>query len=414
MLSVATFVVWYDVGSFSQAFTNLIAVLIIACPCALGLATPTAIMVGTGRGAEHGILIKDAQSLEIANHIKIAVFDKTGTLTRGEPKVTDIDFNVGINAMNLTKEKIESVIVSLEKNSEHPLSRAIVDFIRPRLARRGLTRHSPQGEVLQNFRAVEGFGVSGMVDKLSVFIGSKKLMEKEGIMRCSELDKKAAQWMDDGKTLAYVAIDKKNVALVAIADTLKDEAREMVTQLRRMYVDVWMITGDNEATAKAIAKQAGITNVLAGVLPDQKAEAIKRFKNQDLRFKNENPKSEHPTVAFFGDGINDAPALAAADVGIAMGTGTDVAIESAGVTLLNKDLRSVVTAIKLSRSTLAIIKQNLFWAFGYNVILIPVAMGVLYPVTGWLLNPALAAFAMAASSISVVSNSLRLKGTKIL
>ncbi|MBI5620754.1 heavy metal translocating P-type ATPase, partial [Candidatus Gottesmanbacteria bacterium] len=363
-------------------------VLIIACPCALGLATPTAIMVGMGRGAEHGILVKDAQALEIAHKTNVAVFDKTGTLTRGEPKVTDaifLDDNV------FTKE----AIAALEKLSEHPLSKAIVSFIRPPLA-------GSQEVVLQNFQAIEGFGVKGIVNELPVLIGNKKLMEKEGVTSSSELDKKAQDWMNEGKTLAFVAISKKNVSLIAIADTIKTESKEMVDGLKRMGVTVWMITGDNEATARAIARQAGIENVMAGVLPQEKAEKIKELKND-----------KKSVVAFAGDGINDAPALAAADVGIAMGTGTDVAIESAGITLLNKDLRSVVTALNLSRATLAIIKQNLFWAFGYNVILIPVAMGVLFPITGWLLNPALAAFAMAASSISVVGNSLRLKGVII-
>ena len=390
MLAVATFIIWFDFGSFSQAFTNMIAVLIIACPCALGLATPTAIMVGTGKGAEHGILIKDAESLEIAHKIKTIVFDKTGTLTKGEPKVTDIDFNVGFAKMGLTKEKIETAIASLEKNSEHPLSKAMVSYF-----------GNASALTVKNFKAIEGFGVSGIVAGLPVVIGNKKLMEKEKVMRCGQLDKKAEQWMEEGKTLAYVAIDKKHVALLALADTLKNEAKETVDQLKKMHIDVWMITGDNEKTAQAIAHQAGIDNILANVLPAEKEAKLKEL------------KSRKSPIAFAGDGINDAPALAAADVGIAMGTGTDVAIESAGITLLNKNLYSVVSAITLSKSTLAIIKENLFWAFGYNVILIPVAMGVLYPITGWLLNPALAAFAMAASSISVVSNSLRLKRIKI-
>lgn len=402
MLSVATFVVWFDTGTFSQAFTNMIAVLIIACPCALGLATPTAIMVGTGKGAEHGILIKDAESLEIAHKIKTIIFDKTGTLTRGEPKVTDIDFNEGIKAMGLTKNQIGELVASLENNSEHPLSKAIVHYFEK--ARR---------LNVQDFLAVEGFGVKGKISLrsdpanqgptfLHVLIGNKALMENEKVMRCAELDKKAEQWMNVGKTLAYVAIDKKHVALLAIADTIKAEAKETVSILKKIGIAVWMITGDNERTAKAIAAQTGIDNVLASVLPKDKEAKIHEFKKEDGH-----------TVAFVGDGINDAPALAAADVGIAMGTGTDVAIESAGITLLNKDLRMVVSAIKLSKATLSIIKQNLFWAFGYNVILIPVAMGILFPFAGLLLNPALAAFAMAASSISVVGNSLRLKGVHI-
>ncbi len=384
MLAVATFVIWYDAGSFAQAFTNMIAVLIIACPCALGLATPTAIMVGMGKGAEHGILIKDAEALEIAHKTKIAVFDKTGTLTRGEPKVTDTIF---LDDTMLVKE----AIAALEKNSEHPLSKAIVDHFN------GL-RDLP----VKDFSAIEGFGVKGTVSGLSILIGNNKLMNNERVTSSLMLDKKAEAWMNDGKTLAYVAVDGKNVAAIAIADTIKEEAKEMVTSLKKMGVAVWMITGDNEATAAAIAKQAGIENVLAGVLPQEKANKIYKLK-----------KDKNSIIAFSGDGINDAPALAAADVGIAMGTGTDVAIESAGITLLNRDLRSVVSAIKLSKATLAIIKQNLFWAFGYNVILIPVAMGALYPIMGWLLNPALAAFAMAASSISVVSNSLRLKGVRV-
>lgn len=402
MLAVLTFVVWFDMGTFSQAFTNMIAVLIIACPCALGLATPTAIMVGTGRGAEHGILIKDAQALEIAHKVKTMIFDKTGTLTRGEPKVTNFAIMENIEGVaknlkwNVPKgtslvEFIKQIIAGLEKNSEHPLSQAVLSYL-PEVETRPAT----------NFSAVSGFGLKGEVAGLGVIIGNKKLMEKEKVIRCAELDKKAQGWMAEGKTLAYVAVDKKHVALFAIADTLKSEAKEMVDKLKRMKINIWMITGDNEVTAKAIAKEAGISNVLASVLPQDKADKIKQFKQQ-----------ENGVVAFAGDGINDAPALAAADVGVAMGTGTDVAIESAGITLLNKDLRSIVAAIRLSRVTLTVIKENLFWAFGYNVILIPVAMGVLYPFTGWLLNPALAAFAMAASSVSVVGNSLRLKGASL-
>lgn len=391
MISVATFIIWFDFGTFSQAFTNMIAVLIIACPCALGLATPTAIMVGTGRGAEHGILVKDAEALEIAHRVKTMIFDKTGTLTRGEPKVTDVDFNEGIKQMGLTKDTVGSLIASLEKNSEHPLSKAIVDYFK-----------KTKEVGIKDFAAIEGFGVKGTINAYSVLVGNKALMEKERVMRCSELDKKAEVWMNNGKTLAYVAVDKKHVALLAIADTIKAEARETVGMLKKLGITVWMITGDNERTAQAIAKQAGIDKVLAGVLPAQKEKKIRELKHK-----------EGHTVAFVGDGINDAPALAASDVGIAMGTGTDIAIESAGITLLNNDLRMVVSALKLSRATLSIIKQNLFWAFGYNVILIPVAMGILYPITGWLLNPALAAFAMAASSISVVGNSLRLKGVHV-
>lgn len=398
MLSVATFMLWYNAGTFGQAFTNMIAVLIIACPCALGLATPTAIMVGTGKGAEHGILIKDAEALEIAHNVKTMVFDKTGTLTRGKPKVTDFSIMDNIKGVSKTlkwkipqelsiDEFVRQAIISLEKNSEHPLSQAIASYMT-------VKTDLPAS----NFSAIEGFGVKGNIAGLPMLIGNKKLLEKNHIIRCAELDKKAERFMAEGKTLAYVAMDKKNVALIAIADTLKEEAKETVNMLTKMHIEVFMITGDNESTANAIAKLAGITHIFANVLPQEKALKIQELK-----------KIKNNVVAFAGDGINDAPALASADVGIAMGTGTDVAIESAGITLLNKDLRSIVSAIRLSKQALSVIQQNLFWAFGYNIILIPVAMGVLYPVTGWLLNPAIAAFAMAASSISVVSNSLRLK-----
>ena len=413
MLATATFVIWYDTGNFSQAFTNMIAVLIIACPCALGLATPTAIMVGIGRGAEKGILVKDAESLEIAHKTKVAIFDKTGTLTRGEPKVTDFALMDNLSQVtshlkwqlppDTTYEQfIKQAIVSLEKISEHPLSRAIVSNL------------SDVGDLkVTDFRAIEGFGLTGKINDLTVLIGNKKLMEQEKVMRCSELDKQADEWANQGKTLAYVAIGKKHVALLAISDTLKTEAQETVKELQHMDIAVWMITGDNEQTARSIAKQAGIDNVLAQVLPQDKAAKVTELKQNNSPLPSLIKRGLGGVIAFVGDGINDAPALASADVGVAMGTGSDVAIESSSITLLNKDLRSVVSALRLSRAVMAVIKQNLVWAFGYNVVLIPVAMGVLYPFTGWLLNPALAAFAMAASSISVVTNSLRLKTIRI-
>ncbi len=365
ILAVATFVIWFDVSSFAAAFTNMIAVLIIACPCALGLATPTAIMVGTGRGAEHGILIKDAESLEIANKIKVAVFDKTGTLTVGKPVVTDV-----------SSPSVLTVAAALEKGSEHSLAAAILQ--------------KAQGmkiPTVTQFKAIPGQGISGIVNGKKYFFGKPQ-------KQYQNLEKQ-------GKTVMELTSGNNTFGVIAVADTMKQDAKQMVRDLTSMHIKVWMVTGDNERTAQAIAEQAGITNVMAGVLPDQKEQKIRELKKNNR------------VVAFAGDGINDAPALAAADVGIAMGTGTDVAIESAGITLLNKNLTSVVSAIKLSKSTLSIIRQNLFWAFGYNVVLIPVAMGVLYPITGWLLNPAIAAFAMAASSISVVTNSLRLKGVKI-
>lgn len=364
IIAIATFIGWFDFGSFTQAFSNMIAVLVIACPCAMGLATPTAIMVGTGRGAGLGILIKDATSLETANKIQTIVFDKTGTLTQGKPIVTDY-----------SSHEVLTLAASLEKGSEHSLASAILA--------------KTNGEKLlkiTDFKAISGQGITGVINKKNYFFGKPKkhyeLLEKQGktVMELSSgLPAQA------GKTL---------LGYVAIADTLKPEVKETMEQLKKRHIEVWMVTGDNERTAQAIAKQAGITHVLAGVLPEEKAEKIKQLKRNN------------EVIAFIGDGINDAPALAAADVGIAMGTGTDVAIESAGITLLNKKLTSVISAIKLSHATVSVIKQNLFWAFGYNVILIPAAM------FGFL-NPAFAALAMAASSVSVVTNSLRLKNTPI-
>jgi len=386
MLAVATFVLWFDIGTFAQAFTNMIAVLIIACPCALGLATPTAIMVGTGRGAEHGILIKDAESLEIANKIKVIVFDKTGTLTNGKPTVTDIETVVpGLTrdprgSRHVSRDDILSIAASLEKGSEHSLAAAIL----AKAAGQKLLH-------VTGFKAIPGVGISGTINKKHYTFGKPK--------------KSYHNLENQGKTVMELTQGSKTLGIIAVADTLKDQAKDMVSTLSRMGIAVWMVTGDNPRTAAAIAGQAGITNVLAGVLPDQKADKIKSLRSPgSLR---------PPIISFVGDGINDAPALASADVGIAMGTGTDVAIESAGITLLNTNLMSVVSAIKLSRASLSVIKQNLFWAFGYNVILIPVAMGVLYPIMGIFLNPAIAAFAMAASSISVVGNSLRLKTARI-
>lgn len=367
MVAVVVFVVWYVLGFPLLAFINMVAVLIIACPCAMGLATPTAIMVGTGKGAEKGILIKDASALETAHKIKTIIFDKTGTLTIGKPSVTDV-----------SDPAILPIVASLEQGSEHALAESIVGYAKEK---------GVKFLKVTEFSAHPGAGIEGTVAGKTYFFGNKGIK--------SETVKKLES---EGKTVMVLMSGNKNLGYVAVADTIKQGVREVVGSLEREGVSVWMITGDNERTAKAIADQAGIKHILAGVLPHQKADKVREL--------GEN-------VAFVGDGINDAPALAASSVGIAMGTGTDVAIESAGVTLLNKDIRSVLTAINLSRKTLSVIKQNLFWAFGYNVVLIPVAAGILYPINGWLLNPALAAFAMAASSISVVGNSLRLKGVRI-
>lgn len=359
ILAIITFVAWYIAGFPINAFTSLVAVLIIACPCAMGLATPTAIIVGTGRGAERGILIKDAQSLETAHKIKTIIFDKTGTLTKGKPVVTDFSDN-----------RLLSIAASLERGSEHSLAEAILQKAKTlKLELKKVT----------DFKSIAGKGIEGKVGGVKYFLG-----KPEG--RNSEVEKLEKE----GKTVVVLRSNGKDLGIIAIADTLKEGVKEVVSSLYEKGIDVWMVTGDNENAAKFIAKQIGIKNVLAGVLPDQKAKKVQEFKN----------------VAFVGDGVNDAPALASADVGIAMGTGTDVAIESAGITLLNEDIKSVLTAITLSKRTMSIIKQNLFWAFGYNVVLIPVAA------LGYL-NPMLGAFAMSASSISVVLNSLRLKKSKI-
>ena len=363
MVAVATFVGWYIFGLPSVAFVSLVAVLIIACPCAMGLATPTAIMVGTGKGAEHGILIKDASSLETAHKINTIIFDKTGTLTLGEPVVT-----------NVSDTKILPIVGALELGSEHSLGEAIIFYVKSK----GIKLPSAQ-----NFKAIIGKGIEGEINGKQYFFG--KIEEKN-----NEIEKLE----EDGKTVMGLTLDRKFLGYIAVADKLKDGVKEVIEKLNSKNIETWMVTGDNERTASAIAAQAGIKNVMAEVLPDQKAGKVTEL------------QSDKGTIAFVGDGVNDAPALAAADIGIAMGTGTDVAMESAGITLLNKDFSSILSAINLSRGTMSIIKQNLFWAFGYNVILIPAAaLG--------LLNPMLASFAMAASSISVVLNSLRLNKIRI-
>lgn len=382
MLALATFVVWYDVGpqpAFLFAILNTVAVLIIACPCAMGLATPTAIMVGTGKGAEHGILIKDAESLETAHKITTVVFDKTGTLTKGKPEVTDV---VGDKP-----DEVLQVAASIEEGSEHSLAESIVAEAKKRNLNRSL---------VSKFKAIPGHGVEGVIENKRIVLGNRRLMTKENIT-IQEKEQEIERLESEGKTVMLLAVENKLAGLIAVADTLKDSAAEGITALKKLGVEAVMITGDNERTAQAIAKQVGIDRVLAEVLPDQKEAEVRKLQAQGKK------------VAMVGDGINDAPALAVADVGIAMGTGTDVAIEAADITLINKDLRSVAKAIELSRKTMKTIKLNLIWAFGYNVILIPVAMGVLYPMWGILMNPIFASAAMALSSISVVGNSLLLK-----
>ena len=389
MLALLTFAIWYDFGGSNAlllAILNTVAVLIIACPCAMGLATPTAIMVGTGKGAENGILIKDAEGLETANKIDVVVFDKTGTLTNGKPVVTDI-----IVGQDREKNEIIQLVASLEKASEHPLADAII---------KEAEKQKVKLLAVEKFKAITGHGVEGIVSGKQLHFGNRKLMETKNIS-ISHVDEHITKLEQEGKTVMILTIDNSFSALIAVADTIKESAKEVVKKLQAMGVEVAMITGDNKRTAEAIAKEVGITRVLAEVLPDQKEEEIKKLQAEGKR------------VAMVGDGINDAPALAKADIGIAMGSGTDVAIEAADITLVNKNLSSVASAITLSKKTMRTIKMNLVWAFGYNVILIPIAMGVLYPFFYILLNPIFASVAMASSSISVVSNSLLLKKYKI-
>jgi len=387
-IAIVTFMIWYLFGphpALTYAFLNFIAVLIIACPCALGLATPTSIMVGTGKGAENGILIRGAEALETAHRLNTIVLDKTGTLTKGEPSVTDI-----IEGDRFSRKEILTLAASAEKGSEHPLGEAIVKKAREE----SLSLLDPKG-----FQAIAGQGIEATVDSKRILLGNVKLME-ENKVRLNGLSEKAVSLSAEGKTPMFLAVEGQAAGIIAVADTLKENSKEAVGALQRMGLEVVMLTGDNERTARAIAYQIGIDRVLAEVLPEMKAEEVKRLQTEGKR------------VGMVGDGINDAPALAQANVGIAIGTGTDVAMESSDITLIGGDLRGVVTAIALSKATVRNIRQNLFWAFAYNTILIPVAAGVLYPFFGILLHPILAAGAMAFSSVTVVTNALRLRRFK--
>jgi Cu+-exporting ATPase len=381
--AAVTFFVWFSVGpapAFNLALVNTIAVLIIACPCALGLATPTSIMVGTGKGAENGVLFRNAEALERLHKVRAVVLDKTGTLTEGKPRVTDI---IRVDGAP-TEVELLSLVAASERGSEHPLGEAIVRHARER----GL-----EVADVGSFEAEAGQGVRATVAGHAVLVGRAAFLGVESVMLHGAAERLAAA----GKTPVYVALDGRAVAVIAIADTLKAGSAAAVAELHRLGLTVVMLTGDNETTARSIAAEAGVDRVVADVRPDEKAAQVRAL------------QAEGQAVAMVGDGVNDAPALASADVGVAIGTGTDVAIESAAVTLMSGDLRGVVTAIALSRSTMRNIKQNLFWAFAYNVILIPVAMGALYPFTGMLLDPIFAAAAMALSSVTVVSNALRLR-----
>jgi len=409
-IALLSFLFWMFLGpapALTFATLVFVTVLIIACPCALGLATPTAIIVGTGKGAEHGVLIRGAQALEITHRVNTVVLDKTGTLTRGRPVVTDV-ISAGVISAGTTETDVLRLAASAERVSEHPLGQAVVREAQER----GLDFVPVDG-----FQAIPGRGIEGRVNGKALLVGNLALMDSAAV-HMNGLADSAAQLAGQGKTPMFVAVDGSAAGVIAVADTLKPDAKDVVAKLQQLGLEVVMLTGDNARTAAAVALELGVDRVESEVLPQDKVEVIRAL------------QAEGKTVAMVGDGINDAPALVQADVGMAMGTGTDVAMESADITLMRGNVGGVLTAIHLSRQTIRTIKQNLFWAFFYNVMLIPVAAGVLYPVFDVLggvpgswdyffgergfLNPVLAALAMAFSSVTVVSNSLRLRRAKIL
>lgn len=384
-IAILTLIFWIILGGESGLVHGLLAavtVLVIACPCALGLATPTAIMVGVGKGAENGILIKDAESLELAKNVDAIILDKTGTITQGRPEVT------GIQWLN-DDDTASSILMSIEKQSEHPLADAVVKH----LADISTTK-------LSNFVSITGKGVQAEHNNETYYIGNKKLLAENNINIAEALQQHAEQWSKLSKTVIWFSNSKHALAVVAISDQIKETSVQAIKDLQEMNIDLYMLTGDNEATAKAIANQTGIKHYKAEVLPQQKAEFVKELQSQGK------------VVAMVGDGINDSTALATADVSIAMGKGSDIAMDVAKMTIISSDLTKIGQAIRLSKQTVSTIKQNLFWAFIYNVIGIPIAAGILYPINGFLLNPMIAGAAMALSSVSVVSNSLRLKWRK--
>jgi len=389
-VAAATFAVWFAVAPeetrWTLALVNAVSVLIIACPCALGLATPTAIMVGTGRGAELGVLIKGGEALETAHKVQTVVFDKTGTLTRGQPAVTDL-----APADGWSEESLLRLAASAERVSEHPLGEAIV--------RAAAERKIDLDEAV-DFRAVAGHGVEARIRGRTVLLGNARLLRQQGIAVEGWADGRLAELASAGKTLVFAAADGRLAGVLAVADPIKPEAKSAVDLLRRMGLEIVIITGDAQRTAEAVARQIGLQQVFAEVLPQGKVELVRRL------------QAGNKVVAMVGDGINDAPALVQADVGIAIGTGADVALEAADIALLRDDLGGVATAIGLARATVRTIRQNLFWAFLYNAVAIPVAAGALYPLFGWLLSPILASAAMSFSSVSVVTNSLRLRRFK--
>jgi Cu+-exporting ATPase len=386
--AILTFIVWYFFGpvpALTYALLNFVAVMIIACPCALGLATPTSVMVGTGKGAEHGVLIRGGEALETAHKLDAIVLDKTGTITKGEPAVTDI-----FAAEGYQPHEILSLAASAERGSEHPLGEAIVEKAK---------ENELKIEAPADFNAIPGHGIEATVANKKLLLGNSKLMETKAVL-LEDFERKTEEFSGQGKTPMLIAVDGKIAGVIAVADTLKDNSQAAIAALHNLGLEVIMITGDNQRTADAIARQIGIDRTLAEILPEGKASEVKKL------------QAEGKKVGMVGDGINDAPALAQADVGFAIGTGTDVAMESADITLISGDLTGVVTAIALSKATIRNIKQNLFWAFAYNTILIPVAAGILFPFFGILLNPIFAAAAMGLSSVTVVTNALRLRRFK--
>jgi P-type Cu+ transporter len=389
LVAIVTFVAWAIFGPeprFSQALVNAVAVLIIACPCALGLATPMSIMVGTGRGATAGVLVRNAEALELLHKIDTLIVDKTGTLTEGKPKVTAIE-----TANGFSESELLQLAASLEESSEHPLASAIISAAQDR---------NISFQKVEAFQSLTGLGVKGNINNRAVLVGNRKLLEDSGI-DTTHLAARAESLRLDGQSIIFAAVDGKLAGLIGVADPIKPSTLEAVKLLHQEHVRISMLTGDNRTTALAVAKRLGIDDVEAEILPDHKADVVRKF------------QAAGHTVAMAGDGINDAPALAAAHVGIAMGTGTDVAMESAGITLLHGDLRGIARALRLSRATMRNIRQNLFFAFVYNVLGVPIAAGVLYPFFGILLSPMIASAAMTFSSVSVITNALRLRNVEL-
>lgn len=386
IIALASAIIWLLAGQTGVfALTIFIAVLVIACPCALGLATPTAIMVGTGKGAEYGVLIKGGEALEITHKINTIVFDKTGTITEGRPEVTDV-----VTTAIIDKKTLLQLAASAEKSSEHPLGEAIV---------RGAEKQGMEIKKLDSFKAIPGHGIEVEIEGKAILLGNRKLMTDRQIS-LEQLEAQSDKLAGEGKTPMYAAVDNQLAGIIAVADVVKESSAKAIEKLHKMGIEVAMITGDNKRTAEAIAKQVGIDRVLAEVLPQDKASEVKKLQQEGKK------------VAMVGDGINDAPALAQADIGIAIGSGTDVAMESADIVLMRSDLMDVPTAIQLSKSTIRNIKQNLFWAFAYNIAGIPIAAGLLFALGGPKLNPVFAAAAMSMSSVSVLTNALRLKSFK--